>query len=169
MFELKGSGSLIADSDLKAGDSCHVSTFYAAVRLPIGHKLSLFLFGAGTIFGGIHCIAWVTQFPTVIEEWAWKASALSVTILPSLFALHWITYSWYSYAPSSPSFEISISGAAALVKYVFFVTSSLRLGLMFSVYVVARISLLVLPFISLRALPISAYVDISWTNIVPHV
>lgn len=169
MYELKSSGLLVAQDDSKVEDSCYVSTFYASVRLPIGHKLSLFLFVAGTVFGGINCIAWANQFPTIIEEWVWKMSALSVTILPSLFAMHWTTYSWYHHAPTTHSFGLSISGAISIVKYMFFITSNFRLALMFFVYVLARFFLLVLPFISLRALPLSAYIDISWTNAIPHV
>lgn len=170
MYELKGSGLLIAHHHTKStGDSCHVSTFYAAAKLPIDHKLSLFLFVAGTVFGAIHCIAWGNQFPTLIEEWAWKVSSLSVTILPSLFAMQWIMYSWLVHVPTTHSFGISISGVSAVVKYVFYVTFAVRLGLMFFVYILARIFLLVLPIISLRALPSSAYVDITWTNAVPHI
>jgi hypothetical protein len=41
-------------------------------------------------------------------------------------------------------------------------------GMMF-LYIIARIVLLVLPFVALRALPPGAYVQLNWVSFLPHI
>jgi hypothetical protein len=40
---------------------------------------------------------------------------------------------------------------------------------MMFLYIIARIILLVLPFVALRALPPGAYVQLNWVSFLPHI
>jgi hypothetical protein len=40
---------------------------------------------------------------------------------------------------------------------------------MLCLYIIARIALLVLPFMALRALPPGAYVQLDWVSFLPHI
>jgi hypothetical protein len=108
-----------------------------------------------TIFGGIHCIAWSFQFPSVQERLAWRISAASITGLPILLWLvallgddsdDHVGDGWLNLALE----HIVIPGLTVL-------------------YVIARIVLLVLPCIALRALPPTALVEIRWAAFFPHI
>ncbi|KZT05092.1 uncharacterized protein LAESUDRAFT_727343 [Laetiporus sulphureus 93-53] len=101
------------------------------------------------IFGTIHCTAWFSDFPTVIEQYLWRILSLVITC--------------------SPALEVSIffimtrsTGTAIVVLGTF---SGLVIPLL---YVVSRLILLVLAFTTLRALPPGAYKAISWVEFIPH-
>lgn len=38
--------------------------------------------GSSLVFGGLHCLAWKTVFPTIVEMWCWRASSLVTAALP---------------------------------------------------------------------------------------
>lgn len=44
--------------------------------------LYYFLGGSSLVFGGLHCLAWCTDFPTIVEMWCWRASSLVTAVLP---------------------------------------------------------------------------------------
>ena len=106
------------------------------------------------IFGAAHCLAWNAHFPTHIESKLWRVSAVIVTAGPV--------------APLLGSAAMSImtpclnedSGEALM---------SLQLLVIALVYALARICLLVLALLSLRALPHGAYVIAPWTVYIPHI
>ncbi|KAJ7714655.1 hypothetical protein B0H16DRAFT_1340479, partial [Mycena metata] len=101
------------------------------------------------IFGAIHCTAWRTVFPSSIEMWLWRVSALIVTAIPSLMALVQVTH------PPTPLER------TALIEALFLGTLLL--------YIFCRVVLIVLPFLTLRDLPPGALMDINWTDDIPHV
>ncbi|KAJ7022942.1 hypothetical protein C8F04DRAFT_1034200 [Mycena alexandri] len=41
----------------------------------------------GTVFGTIHCAAWNSYFPSVIEMWMWRSSSLLVVSIPAALGL----------------------------------------------------------------------------------
>ena len=44
----------------------------------------------GTSFGALHCFGWDYTYPTLLEQFMWRASSLVLTIIPSLFfAISW--------------------------------------------------------------------------------
>ena len=101
------------------------------------------------IFGGIHCIAWSFQFPSPQEQLAWRISAALISAEPILFGLIIIM----------DNFPVTILRMCIKVLYIS----------VFVVYLVARIVLLVLSCITLRALPPSALIQIQWTSLIPHI
>ncbi|KAF5366083.1 hypothetical protein D9757_012385 [Collybiopsis confluens] len=110
----------------------------------------LVAYGAAMIFGGIHCIAWTSQFPSDQEKILWRVCSLLVACIPIYMALFnvltardWVS-SW-----SNPLLHLYV---IAVLLYIF-----------------ARLSLLVQGFLALRALPPAALEAIQWTNYLPHI
>ena len=109
----------------------------------------------GGTFGAIHCLAWNAHFPTHIEANLWRASAVIVTATPGTLIPLAIATSY------SDEWR-----RARKWKNVSTWTSNLPLGFP---YLLARICLLVLALLSLRALPYDAYVVATWTIYIPHI
>jgi hypothetical protein len=103
----------------------------------------------GTLFGGIHCIAWFFTFPSVAEKYMWQTSAAITTTVPIFFAGLYI-------------FEPKRTVMSRLV------VSCVRF-MMSLAYLVSRIALLILPLIALRSLPPGSLLAIQWSSfIIPH-
>jgi len=100
-----------------------------------------------TIFGGIHCMAWFFAFPTYQEQVLWRMSAVAITCTPYLI-----------YFVACLVIIPSIPGAVSKSMFALCIT----------LYVAARVILLVLMFTTLRNLPPDAYMAVSWTTYVPH-
>ncbi|KAJ7488934.1 hypothetical protein FB451DRAFT_1080401 [Mycena latifolia] len=100
----------------------------------------------GILFGAIHCAAWNSQFPSADEMWMWRICSLCVAVIP-LFLL-----------------RIFQAGYALDTISVF----NIALVSVVPIYIVARIFLVILPFMALRSLPSDALVDVDWTSYIPH-
>ena len=109
------------------------------------------VFGCATIgaaSGAIHSLAWNSTFPTRLEQTLWRVSALVVTALPP--------------------FVLTIKAIARSARLPGFVEWG-SVSLFTLIYPAARICLLGLAFVSLRALSIKAYETPSWTVYIPHI
>ena len=109
------------------------------------------------VFGAIHVASWNIKLLSNAEQWLWRASALYCFAAGMILALiglfvefcdrrGWISESTYT---------------NALNKFAFFVIPLF--------YVIARIFMIVEVFLSLRALPASAYESVQWSSFVPHI
>ncbi|KAF8588771.1 hypothetical protein K439DRAFT_1629357 [Ramaria rubella] len=104
-----------------------------------------------TVFGAIHCIAWLFPFSSNEEQTVWRVASLIVTCVPALeIGLGIFTFRWYY-----------ISGDLRVPVYIFFLSLCL--------YVFARVTLLVLAFTSLQSLSLDAYQSVQWTTFIPHI
>ena len=99
------------------------------------------------IFGSVHLASWNSRLPSAIELWMWRGSSLYCVIYAGLCALYVV---W------DPS-EKMRNALGEIVIY----------GL--PVYVIIRIYMIVEVFISLRALPASAFQSVQWSSFVPHI
>ncbi|KAF7369949.1 hypothetical protein MSAN_00624700 [Mycena sanguinolenta] len=104
----------------------------------------------GTLFGVIHCTAWNANFPTPAEMWIWRTASFVIVATPGLisFLLPLMGFAIPEHADS----------AADVIT-----------GLATAIYIVARLILIVLPFVELRSLPASAFVDVNWSSYIPHI
>ena len=101
----------------------------------------------GIIFGSIHCTAWRFQFPSYIEQLLWQISAIFVTGGPLLMTLF----------------------VTLIVSYEKWRTLSfIAFFLVLILYIVARLALLVLSFMTLRSLPPGAFRTADWARFIPH-
>jgi len=106
------------------------------------------------VFGGIHCVAWAFHFPTFPEKLAWRISAASVTVLPIVIFVFVLVV---PILVPSQNWQNIVVAIFVLMTYA-----------LFPLYVIARIVLVVLPFITLRALNPPALVDVQWVAFLPH-
>lgn len=111
-------------------------------------QLALF----GVLFGAVHCLAWDSPFPTPAERLTWRICAASTTGLAPVISRG-------MYLLSVPRDRDADSVSKLWVLTLFFI----------GLYVIGRITLIVLAFTALRALPADVYQTIDWTNYLPHV
>lgn len=113
--------------------------------IPNSQLAFLYFFAVG--FGAIHCLAWNSPFPSSSERIAWRVCSVATTALPALLFPYVIYHEIYR--KDERSFN-TVSFIAVLL------------------YVIARLTIIVLAFTSLRALPADAYETVAWTNYIPH-
>lgn len=114
------------------------------------------LFG-GTLFGGLHCLAWNFHFPTPGEALGWKICSVATTCLPLLSMVPMIA--WMLLNPYYGKKEGSAAGRLLV--------GATGIGLFLVPYVLARLFLLVEIFRTLLFLPPEAFVD-TWSGSFPH-
>ena len=120
----------------------HYAPGWAASTVPV---LLFGLFACG--FGAIHCLAWNSPFPTLKEQIAWRVCAAATTAIPAGLAV--------------------ISTIVVLLDHGD--TLMLLLGVVTALgYIIGRTTIIVLAFMSLRALPVDALRTVDWNNYIPH-
>ena len=105
------------------------------------------------VFGAIHCLAWDAPFPTSQEALAWRICAVATTSLPLV---------------ESAVILLSTSDVVSGSKFDGSTLEGYLLVTPMVLYTIARITLVILAFMSLRALPADAFQTIAWTNYVPN-
>ena len=125
-------------------------------------EIATLAFGAvvdGTLFGGLHCLAWDISFPTFWEALTWRISSIIICVLPPLSIVpvgFWIR--------SNPWWEESARMVSPTTRFIL----SLVLVVVFIVpYVLARLFLMFEIFRSLFFLPPDAFID-TWSGSFPH-
>ena len=144
---------MLQSNSLRDSTPFRVPTFYSSTFTdydPTTGSYATVMYVA-IIFGSIHCIAWSFHFPSFQEKLAWRISAVSVAGLPILISVLIMLIGDFG-----PRFNIVIISRSIVVA-------------LFALYVIARIVLLVLPCIALRALNPAALVEIQWSSYFPHI
>ncbi|KAF8625837.1 hypothetical protein AX15_005164 [Amanita polypyramis BW_CC] len=106
------------------------------------------------VFGAIHCLAWNSTFATHVESTLWRISAVIVTVTPTVFFALMTGYIAYMRGLKADEFGKKVAVPSLIISLA---------------YIFGRVCLLVLAFISLRALPEKAYLVPSWTLYIPHI
>ena len=114
-----------------------------------GFIVSIFVFIA-PLFGAMHCLAWNATFPTSNEALAWRICAVATTSLPLLLS------------------AISMIIISSVLDEVWEDVLSDTVFFLLCLYAIARITLITLAFMSLRALPADAFQTITWTKYMPN-
>jgi hypothetical protein len=109
-------------------------------------SLSMSLLATG--FGGIHFIAWSSEFPSHAELVLWRVACILLTA-----------------APLTPW----ISAAASMLLECMLVVFVPAIILLPPLYIACRAATLLIAFTTLRSLPDAALVDVDWTKFIPHV
>lgn len=122
---------------------------------------------AGTLFGGLHCLAWGFAFPSGAERVVWRAAALAIVGLSlAVLAGAWayeVAYAQYWNPGAGVGMERTkrcFIGMLLLKKLA---------GVPCVLYPLARAVLLIVALTSLRDLPESALRTVEWTRVIPHV
>ena len=115
------------------------------------------------LFGASHCIAWNFYFPTTIEQWMWRGAALSLSAYP-LLAICYMDLGGPRIVHS-----VGAAGVSIGIEAGDFHPAASLLGIFgVAVAIAARMFLVLEAFISLRALPASAYEAVTWSSYLPH-
>ena len=122
-------------------DSYSASAYYCLIGLVTFSMM---------IFGSVHLASWNSTLPSTIELWMWRGSSLLCVIYAGIFTFRTV---WVF---------IHIPGALRDVL------ENVTVYGVF-VYVIARIYMIVEVFISLRALPASAFQTVQWSSFIPHI
>ncbi|KAJ7706536.1 hypothetical protein B0H16DRAFT_1825791 [Mycena metata] len=125
--------------------STSVPSFYSIETGTTELKNVAGVLGTGSIFGSIHCAAWNAPFPSMAEMGIWKISSVFIAAYPALTTLFVV------------AFDLNKNNLIA---------SLMVLGAV--VYPHCRLILIILCFTTLRSLPPSAFVDVNWSNYIPH-
>lgn len=141
------------DGDDIAEDASRVPTLWAGrlTKSQRGWAASIGIFLAMG-FGAIHCVAWNYTFLSRTEQILWRLGSVIVITVPFLL-----------FVPVVDVMRRSVSIWYHNLVFGFAVPFGV------TIYLVGRMVLIVLPFISLRSLPLDAYKDIEWTHFVPHI
>ena len=107
----------------------------------------------GCGFGAIHCLAWNSPFPTFAEKLAWRICSVVTTALPPANFL-----------------AVLLSGELEDACHLHRINPVLAVLTVSALicYAIGRITLIILAFMALRALPADAYQTVNWNNYFPH-
>ncbi|KAI9451248.1 hypothetical protein F5148DRAFT_552871 [Russula earlei] len=141
--------------DMKSVDTFYPNAWYAGNELCAG----FFVVAVASTFGGIHCIGWSFTFSSITERTLWRVASVLITVVPGLL-------SSYLLPPEEPYMDMDIATGAVRWKDPSLMTCAF---ILLVAYLVGRLILLVLPFLSLRSLPPAAYYVLHWTSFIPHV
>lgn len=126
--------------------------------------MGMVMWCATTVYGAIHMAGWNEKFPTVVESWFWRASSSYIIFSGLLWSfLNFLGHVaspvwlyWYDFLDGNVR-----KWSRNLIYLLAFIGGTL--------YFVARTYVVVEAFISLRALPASAYASPDWILTVPHI
>jgi hypothetical protein len=138
-------------------DGLRVPTFYSSSYDNDNNDGAPFIpaLCVATVFGAIHCIPWSFHFETLQQQWLWRISAILVLGVPISFIASgclWPT------RENKPTWMKLYEALMFLIVII-----------MIFLYFLARIVLLVLPFVTLHALPPGAYIQLNWISFLPHI
>ena len=143
--------------DTLGNKTLRVPTFYSPPNEDSDTALALGVC-VSIVFGAIHCIAWSFHFATLPERWTWRISAILVSGLPIAIV---------AFSGLLTIFDKKENKTAGMNLYED-ILSFILMGMSY-LYIIARIALLVLPFMELRALLPGAYVQVDWVSFLPHI
>lgn len=118
------------------------------------HHRIILLIGcfSGAVFGGLHCLGWNVLFQGHAEQILWRAASLAIVAAPVLFIL--LSYGYI----------IGLGYPKDLHQAI----AEFTVQASFCVYIIARVTLIVLTLMGFRSLLHGVYDTVAWTKFVPH-
>ncbi len=137
---------------VRRGD-CRVPLFYAEPLESHTYTSTIrYLSVVAMLFGSVHLIpSFFLAYPSHGEKWLWRISAALITVHP-------LTALASSFQPKPSSYLY------LFIQYPFMAL----IGLLLPLYIIARVALITLAFLSLRDLPHTALFAIDWISSIPH-
>ena len=128
-----------------------------------GKLVGMALWFASIAFGAVHIAAWGEYFPSTLEKWLWRSSAIYLAWAGGL----WLTICLLGALSKGFSWvwDKCLAGKAPLPVYICLVPICTICG---TVYAFARVFLVIESIISLRQMPPSVYLTPNWPQVIPH-
>ncbi|KAF7369967.1 hypothetical protein MSAN_00626500 [Mycena sanguinolenta] len=146
-----------SEAEYKPLSSLSVPSFWSIQdKSTLDSGANILLSPVGTLFGAIHCAAWNAVFPTPVEMWIWRISALVIIAIPGFASSAMALGEMSDWLDST--LILWVAGGSFIISFV---------GI--PLYIAARLILIVLPLTELRFLPASAFVDVNWSTYIPHI
>lgn len=136
------------------GDRFHPTAKSIAPFLP-----SAAMYATGAFFSAVHLAAWNWRFPSPLARTLWRSAATAALV--TSFSPFWM----YPLFFLTEAFQ---ERAITLGEKIVEVVAISMAVLLPSVYVISRITILVLTFYCFAAMPESAYERVQWTAFIPH-
>lgn len=139
---------------------------------PNGLEITDIVFGGifTTGYSGIHLAGWKSHFPTTAEQMGWRISSLLMLGLSTFYfiaiAIGTIFACQIARLFTKDPEVRTIMGITALLPRWLAVMLHLPI---IALYISARAYIIVEGFASLRALPLTAFATVNWSNFMPHV
>ncbi|KAJ7599423.1 hypothetical protein C8J56DRAFT_916657 [Mycena floridula] len=134
--------------------SSEVSPHYAIRSLIIKVTVTAF-------FGAVHCTAWNSHFPSLTETIMWKVTSGFIAVWPLSAGI----LTWGSHILDRRYFNHRGFGHRELD----WLTALTLIGGI-PLYIISRLTLIVLPIITLRDLQLAVFQDVDWTVWhIPHI
>jgi hypothetical protein len=114
------------------------------------------IFG-GTIFGGLHCLAWKLHFPTQTEKIIWRACSIILSVLPIISIPPVVLWARYN------GIEQDLISVAPWRRYV---VASILIVFVVIPYLLARLFIMIEIFRTLFFLPSEAFIE-TWSGVFP--
>ena len=105
------------------------------------------------VFGAIHVASWNSTLPSNVEQWLWRASALYCCAAFIIILL-------VDLIGDEPE-DRRYNTLRSIVRWMMVV--------FFLIYIIVRLYMIFEVFLSLRALPRSAYESVQWPSFLPHI
>ena len=118
----------------------------------------------GVVFFGIHLTAWSFHFPSKPEMVLWRTSAIILAWIAAMYEFMCYPAIYIGKRLFSGSPKTTIEVAKVMPKWLFL---SLMWPLIIA-YFFARSYIVIEGFVSLRALPATAFETVDWWKFVPH-
>lgn len=117
------------------------------------NQITILLIGclSGAVFGGIHCLGWNVLFQGRAEQILWRAASLTIVFVPVSIFLFCSCAIW-------------LNGSNDIGGATTFVTAIASCFM----YIVARVTLIVLILMGFGSLPPGIYDTVAWTKFIPH-
>jgi len=153
-------GEMATDDQVPAG-SAYVPTFYADLDITDEIGVVSPSLGMSVVFGALHFIPWTSEFPSDTEELLWRICSVVITVEPLPAA---VGLGLDRLTKGHPANGVLRRGMEAIAMSI---GSLAFIGL--PLYVLARLTVLILAFSTLRNLHGTALTDVTWSSFVPHI
>jgi hypothetical protein len=119
-------------------------------------------------YTSIHLVAWNFTFPTLIEQWLWRAAGILLIVSEFTYGLAYVILNW-----QLPRFcrlfgVEQVKTGTQLFESIHPFFQYVIAGAWVGSYMIARGYIFVEAFSGLRALPATAFQNVEWSNFLPH-
>jgi len=169
LIDMIGCESITIDTMDSPRSPLSVPTFYSP-PMEKGSRVLPHIVGIVIcIFGWIHTGYFLrVAFPSLTEEKLWRASAATITFMPTIFTvfsyLH-TTFTWIRKTFEWMAGPINLRCGEVALHYIWLSIVWVCLGL----YFIARVACLILPLFALRSFPPESLSDVNWSSFIPHI